>query len=160
MDLTDEQLERMRRSGIRLDAEGRFLHEGEEVRHAGLKAALWRWLDRSPDGRYLLRLDERRFVYLDVDDAPHRVRSLRWEGDSAVLLLADGSEERLDPSTLRVAARGGAYCRVKAGRFLASLAPAAWTALGERLEQDAEGTWLRAGKDRFPVAVDDPIGEP
>ena len=65
-------IERLRRSGIRVDREGRFIHEGAEVTHVGLRQALFRWLDRlpPPDARYVLRLDERRFAYLDVDDTP------------------------------------------------------------------------------------------
>ena len=62
MQLSEDEVERLRRSGIRLDAEGHFHHEGQPFRHAGFIAALWRWLDRNPDGRYVLRLDERRFV--------------------------------------------------------------------------------------------------
>src|SRR5579883_1013856 len=143
MKLSDEQLERFRRSGIRLDAEGRFWHEGAEVAHAGLRAALWRWLDRNPDGRFVLRLDENRFVYLDVDDAPHAVRSLRWEGERAIVRLADDSEEPLDPSTLRLAPSGVAYCRVKGGRFEARLATGAWAALAERIEERDGVAWLR-----------------
>lgn len=155
MQLSDEQLERLRRSGIRLDGEGRFWHEGEVVRHAGLRAALWRWLDRNPDGRWVLRLDERRFVYLDVDDAPHAVRSLRWEGDAAMLRLADDSEEALDPVTLWLAPTGVAYCRVKGGRFAARLLAAAWAALGERIAGDGEGDtlWLDIDGRRVPLKV-------
>jgi hypothetical protein len=138
--LSDEQIEKLRQSGLRLDADGKFWHEGGEVTHAGLRAALFRWLDRDPDGRYVLRLDERRFVYLDVDDAPFVIRSLRWEGERARVLLSDGSEEELAAGTLRL--RGGvAYATVK-GRFDARLSTAAWTALGERLEQRPDGIYL------------------
>ena len=72
-------IERLRRSGIRVDREGRFIHEGAEVTHEGFKRALFRWLDRlpAPDGRYVLRLDERRFAYLDVDDTPLVARAAR-----------------------------------------------------------------------------------
>lgn len=116
--------------------------------HGGLRAALWRWLDRNPDGRWVLRLDENRFVWLDVDDAPHFVRSLRWEGDRAFLLLADGSEEELDYPSLRLSG-GTAYCTVKR-RFPARFSTAAWAALGERLDERdgrvrldaAGGPWL------------------
>src|SRR6478752_2857992 len=100
MQLTDEQIEKLRQSGIRLDANGRFWHEGGEVTHGGLRAALWRWLDRNPDGRYVLRLDAQRFVYLDVDDTPFVVRSMRWDGDRALARLSDDTEEELALSTL------------------------------------------------------------
>jgi hypothetical protein len=134
MQLSEEQIERLRQSGILLDAEGRFWHEGEEVTHHGLRAALWRWLDRNPDGRWVLRLDERRFVYLEVADAPFVVRSLRWEGERAILRLSDDSEEPLAPETLRLR-NGVAYAGVKGGRFEARLSTAAWGVLAERIDE-------------------------
>src|SRR6478752_1345490 len=112
MQLTDEQIEKLRQSGIRLDADGRFWHEGAEVTHHGLRAALWRWLDRNPDGRWVLRLDERRFVYLDVEDAPYAVASLRFEGPRIFIRLSDDSEEELDYASLRLA-NDSAYVKVK-----------------------------------------------
>jgi hypothetical protein len=133
LQLTDAEIEKLRRSGIRLDAEGRFWHEGQEVTHRGLRAAFFRWLDRNPDGRYVLRLDERRFVYLDVDDAPFLVRSLRWEDDRALAVLSDGSEEPLELSTVHLR-DGVAYARVK-HKFDARLSAAAWTTLGERITE-------------------------
>jgi hypothetical protein len=137
LELTPEQLERLRRSGISLDADGRFWHEGEEVRHAGLRAALWRWLDRNPDGRWVLRLDERRFVYLEVEDVPYVVRSLRWQDDRAYVRLSDESEEELAYATLHMRANGAAYVTVK-GRFDARLSAAAWSALSAHIN-DRDG---------------------
>lgn len=140
MKLSDAEIEKLRQSGIRLDAEGRFWHEGHEVTHHGLRAAFFRWLDRNPDGRYVLRLDEKRFVYLDVDDAPFLVRSLRWDGERAIAVLSDGGEETLDLATVALK-NGVAYATVK-GRFEARLSTAAWTTLGERIvERDGE-YWL------------------
>jgi hypothetical protein len=66
--IAPEMIERLRRSGIRIDKEGEFQHEGAPVRHEGLRQALFRWLDRLDDGRYILRLDAARFAYVDVDD--------------------------------------------------------------------------------------------
>ena len=151
MRLTDAQLEKLRQSGIRLDADGRFWHEGQEVTHHGLRAAFWRWLDQNPDGRYVLRLDERRFVYLDVDDAPFVVRSLRWEDGRALLRLSDDSEEPLDAAKLMLK-KGVAYARVKGGRFEARFSTAAWGVLAARVTEkdgvyylDAEGGPYRLG---------------
>lgn len=153
MKLSDEQIEKMRRSGIRLDRDGRFWHEGAEVTHYGLRDALWRWLDRDPDGRYVLRLDAERFVYIDVEDVPFVVTSLRWEGDRPFVVLGDGTEEALDAATVHLRAGGAAYCLVKRGRFEARLSPAAWGALGERLRDVDGAPWLDAAGGPFSIAT-------
>src|SRR5580700_1822488 len=46
---------RSRESTIRLDAEGRFFHEGARVEHPRLEAAMHTWIARHPDdGRFIL----------------------------------------------------------------------------------------------------------
>jgi hypothetical protein len=146
--LTDAEIEKLRQSGIRLDGDGRFWHDGGEVTHHGLRAALWRWLDRNPDGRWVLRLDEHRFVYLDVEDVPFVVRSARWQGDRVIARLSDDSEEELDCGTLYLGASGRPYCTVKNGRFAARVSTAAWSTLAARID---DGVLLAAGR-RFPIA--------
>jgi hypothetical protein len=146
--LTEAEIEKLRQSGIRLDADGRFWHEGAEVTHQGMRAAFWRWLDRNPDGRWVLRLDERRFVYLDVDDVPFVVRSARWEGGRAIVRLSDDSEEELDYPSLHLNANGQPYCTVKQ-RFDARIATAAWNTLAEKVE---DGRLHAAGRD-FTIAT-------
>jgi len=67
------------------------MHEGAEVTHEGLRRALFRWLDRlpPPDGRYVLRLDERRFAYLeDVADTPLVARAGRARCQPDVSFMA------------------------------------------------------------------------
>jgi hypothetical protein len=135
-------VERLRRSGIRVDREGRFIHEGAEVTHEGLRRALFRWLDRlpPPDGRYVLRLDERRFAYLDVDDTPLVARAARVDPTGAVwLALSDGAEEPLDPSTLTVDAAGTLRAGVRGGRLEARLSSSALAAMADLLTQTAGG---------------------
>jgi hypothetical protein len=134
-------LERLRRSGIRIDREGRFVHEGAEVRHEGLRRALFRWLDAEPDGRVVLRLDERRFAYVDVDDTPLVARAARLEGagetERVLLALSDGSEEALDPGTLTIDDAGVLRARVRGGKLEARLGTAAVAALAERLSEES-----------------------
>ena len=136
-------LEKIRRSEISIDREGRFIHEGAEVTHEGLRRALFRWLDRlpPPDGRYVLRLDEQRFAYLeDVADTPMVARAARIDGGGVQLALSDGSEEPLDPTTLTVDDAGVLRAWVRGGRLEARLASSAAAVLGDLLSvSEADG---------------------
>lgn len=143
-------IERFRRTGIRLDREGRFWHEGREIEHRGLRRGLLRWLDVLDDGRPILRLDALRYAYIDVEDAHLLVTSLSWDGDVARLVLNDGSEETLDPETLRVGDDHAMYCSVRGGTLEARLTRPAYYALAERIEESSGAFGLRLG-DRFFV---------
>jgi hypothetical protein len=146
-----ELIARLRRSGIRIDREGQFIHEGESVRHEGLRQALFRWLDRLDDGRYVLRLDARRFAYLDVDDTPLVVRSLRvGPGDRVGLVLSDGAEEALDPATLTIDDEGILRCWVRGGRLEARLSTSAAAALAERIIETDRGPALAPASGGAP----------
>jgi hypothetical protein len=127
-------LEQVRRSGIRIDREGELWHEGQPIAHEGLRRALYRWLDRSPEGRYVFRLDEARFANVEVADTPLVARAARWDDESLWLALSDGAEERLDPSTLTVDAAGILRGQVRGGRLEARLANSAAAVLAERLD--------------------------
>jgi hypothetical protein len=159
MTIDPELLERLRRSGIRIDREGRLIHEGEEIAHVGLRQALWRWLDRlpPPESRYVLRLDERRYAYVEVDDTPLVARSARVDGGGAgaaerVLLgLSDGSEEALDPATLTVDDAGVLRCWARGGKLEARLATSAAATVSELVTDDGGALVLTlAGRD-YPI---------
>ena len=152
MKLTDAEVEKLRQSGIRLDAEGRFWHEGEEVTHAGMKAAFYRWVDRNPDGRWVLRLDEKRFVYLEVDDVPYAIASLRFEGPRIFVRLSDDSEEELAYDSVHLRDEK-AYAQVKVGRFPARFTGAAWAALGEHIEDKDGIAQLRTPTGLRPLSA-------
>lgn len=135
--LTPQMLERLRQSGISIDRDGYFWHEGQRVSHQGLKEALYRWLDVLPDGRVVLRLDERRFVYVDVADTPLVIRSARWQSNGLLLSLSDGSEERLNPNTLTIDNDGVLRAWVRTGKLEARLSTAAAAVLAERVDGDS-----------------------
>lgn len=106
---------RSRESTIRLDASGRFWHEGALVRHPGLAAAFHAWIARHPDdGRYILT-NGYDWTYFTVDDAPYFVNALRLEPERVVLVLSDGTEEPWDPAATRQGASGALYTAVKRG---------------------------------------------
>ena len=128
-------LARIRDSGIRIDREGQLWHEGHTIEHGGLRAALFRWLDRNPDGQYVFRLDEKRFANVEVADTPLVARSARWQGEALWLGLSDGSEEALDRGTLTVDEAGVMRCRVRGGKIEARLSTSAAVVLAERMEE-------------------------
>ena len=157
-------LERVRQSGIRVDREGRFIHEGAEVAHEGLRRALFRWLDRLPSdesvterdrGRYVLRLDERRFAYLDVDDTPLVARAARVDGEGTIwLALSDGAEEPLDPATITVDEEGILRAVVRNGRLAARFASTAAAAIAAVVSEDRAaptGLAIRVAGRAYPI---------
>lgn len=147
---------RSRESTIRLDREGRFFHDGELVVHPKLRDALHTWIARHPDdGRYILT-NGYDWTYFEVEDAPFFVTAIRQQGGDAVLLLSDGTEELLDPATVRANERGELYLTVKraakGGPFDAKLTRFAQTQLAPFLEADGDGVALvtRLGRARVP----------
>lgn len=156
MTASGEALELLRsRSGLSIDAEGRFLHRGEPITHARTLEVLWRSLERVPDGRYMVSIG-RESAYVDVVDAPYAVLGVldAEPGAPPGLLLSDGSRELLDPATLAVGGDGVLRCSVKGGAHAARFSRPAQVALGLALEEDPPGSGrfhLRVGRSRWPV---------
>jgi hypothetical protein len=138
---SDEALELLRsRSGLSVDEEGRFLHRGEPITHARTLAVLWRSLEPAPGGRWLVRVG-RESGYVTVAETPYVVRGVAERGaaDAPLLLLSDGTEEALDPATLRTGADGVLRCTLRRGAP-ARFGRAAQVSLGMRLEEDPPGS--------------------
>lgn len=155
MTLSPEALELLRtRSGLSLDEEGRFLHRGEPVTHARTLEVLHRSLERTQDGRYLVRIG-RESAYVEIVDAPYAVRGVVPDpgGGAFVLRLSDGSSEPLDPASLRIGADGVLRCVVKGGHEARFTRPAQVT-IGLSLEEEPSGSGtylLAAGGRRWPL---------
>lgn len=102
-----------------LDAEGRFIHDGNVVEHAGMARAFASWIARHPDdGRFILT-NGYDWTYFTVADVPFFVEAVKERAGVPWLVLSDGTEERLDPTTLRAGPTGALYLRVKNGAFAA-----------------------------------------
>ena len=137
---------RSRESTLRLDGDGRFFHDDALVEHPKLAAALHTWIARHPDdGRFILT-NGYDWTYFIVDDVPFFVRSVKQAGPGpadqtdAILVLSDGSEEPLEPETVRLGARGDLYLQVKrdakGGPFDAKMTRFAQTQLGPFLSEE------------------------
>ena len=150
MQLTPEQIEKMRAIGLRLDRGGTFWQEGTPVTHARLRQALLRWLDVRDDGRDVVKLDDTRYAYVDVEDAHLRARSARWAGDRCFVLWDDDRETELDYTTLTQAPDNALYARI--GRLRGRIASPAYQTIAERIHERDGGFELDAATSRWPIA--------
>ena len=151
MQITPEMIEKMRAIGLRLDRSGTFWHQGAPVTHARLRQALLRWLDVLGDGRDIVRLDDKRYAYVEIEDAHLRARSARWAGDRCLVLWDDDDERELDYASLRQAPDHALYVRAR-GRLRGRIAGPAYHAIAERIVEDGGGFALDAAGARWPIA--------
>jgi hypothetical protein len=131
---------RSRESTIRLDREGRFLHDGELVTHRAMQRAFARWIARHPDdGRFILT-NGYDWTYFTVEGTPFFVDGVRRDPAGPVLVLFDGSEERLEPAALRLDEDGIFRTTVKGGAFEARFSRNAQLELASWLEENDDGS--------------------
>jgi puromycin-sensitive aminopeptidase len=85
--------------------------------------------------------------YIRTQDAPFLVRHVENTPSGPVLRLFDGTEERLDPSTVTISQEGILYARVKGGRFEARLSQAAQAWMVDSVVEGPDGSaHVRAGQ--------------
>ncbi len=137
-------------SGISLDADGRWFHDGEPVEHPKIVEAFNRGIELGADGRYLLRIGPD-WCVVAVADAPLQVLGALVDraGGEVALRFSNGGEELLDPATL--SHRDGVlYCSSRAG-LLARFSRSAQAALSEQLGEGPEGFTLTVAGRAYPI---------
>ena len=150
MQLTPEMIEKMRAIGLRLDRAGTFWHEGTTVTHPRLRQALLRWLDVRDDGKDIVKLDDKRYAYVEVEDAHLRAKSARWDGDRCFVLWDDDRELELEYASLRQADDHAFYASV--GKLRGRIAGAAQHAITERVVETGGTFALDAAGKRWTIA--------
>jgi len=130
---------RSRESTIRLDARGRFIHDGHVVEHPGMRRAFASWIRRHPDdGRFILS-NGYDWTYFEVEDVPFFVEAVRSVAGAPMLVLSDGSEEPLRPETLHAGHGSALSLWVKHGAFTARFQRTAQLELAPWLDEGADG---------------------
>ena len=122
---------------FRIDRDGDWFHEGEEVSHEGILASLREGLQVDPAGHFLQIGPVR--VPVEIEGAPFDVVRFEADGEGWALWLGDGSREALDPESLALRQGDVPYCRVRGGRFEARFSRAAAWQLLQRVEAQPEG---------------------
>lgn len=150
--MPEEMIERMRAIGLRLDRSGTFWHQGSAVTHPRLRQALLRWLDVRDDGRDIVRLDDRRHAYVEIEDAHLRALGAHWDGYHCIVHWDDDTDSELDYGSLSQAADHALYARVR-GKLRGRIAGPAYHAVAERIgEVPGGGFALDAAGRSWPIA--------
>ena len=141
-----------RKSGLRLDREGVFWHDGRPLEHARIIEALHTGIDRHPQsGEYIVRIG-REWAYLEVEDAPLVVRGLETKDGTRMLRLSDGTTLPLDPKTLTLGEGDVLYASARGGTMPARFSRPAFQSLAADFELDERGAaFLRDAGGRHPV---------
>jgi hypothetical protein len=136
---------------LRIDSEGEWYDEGVQVTHPGILANLRSNL-RKDDAGYFIQTRVR--IPVRVDDAPWVVTRIERRGETLHAILNDGSDEGVDPATVRLGPRDVPYCTVKGGAFEARFSrPATFQLLGLADYDEASGRGaLRLGGREYPLA--------
>jgi hypothetical protein len=136
---------------LRVDVDGDWYDDDVQITHHGVLANLRGNLRRDADGHFI---QTRVRIPVEVADAPFVVTRLESRGETLHAWLNDGSEEDVDPATLRVGTADVPYCAVKGGVFEARLSRAAayqLLALADYDERSGRGA-LRLGGREYALA--------
>ena len=135
---------------LRVDVNGDWFDDDVQVTHPGILANLRSSLKRD-DGGWFIQTRVR--IPVEVEDTPWIVVRLERRGERLHVVLNDGDEADVDPTSLAIGRRDVPYCSVKGGALVARLSRAATHQLLEMVEQDqASGAELiMIGERGYPL---------
>ena len=148
----------MNESPLRIDKDGRWFFQGEEITHRKTYLLYSRSLTRDEAGRIILRVG-REQCPVEVEDAPFVVTTveftpLGFDGQEAIwLTLNDETREKLDPATLRIGPGNIPYCKVREGMFEARFSRNAYQLLVPYIQHDEKENrfFLSLNKTKYPL---------
>jgi hypothetical protein len=132
---------------LRVDADGDWWDGDVQITHPGVLANLQGSLRRDGEGYFI---QTRVRIPVRVADAPFVVTRIERRGEALRGWLNDGSQEDVDPATLRLGRGDVPYCAVKGGAFEARLSrPATYQllALAEYDEGSGRGALRLGGRE-------------
>lgn len=136
-------------SGLALDREVRWWHDGEPVQHPRIVEAFNRGVRVRDDGRYVLELGAD-WCFIQVADAAFTVLAVdESQGERLSVRLSDRTAEWLDPASLALGEDGVLTAKVKGGRAKARFSRDAQFQLGEHLAPKGEALVLRVGAAEY-----------
>jgi hypothetical protein len=131
-------------SGLRLDRELTWWHDGERLEHPNIVAAFNRGVQLADDGRVKLVFGND-WCFIEVEDCAYGVTGLEVRAGGLELTLSDGTAEPLEPMSLALSPHGFLTARVKQGRARARFSRPAHFWLAERLKVEGGAVVLEVG---------------
>jgi len=131
----------MKTPPIKIDKEGRWFYQEEEITHRKTYLLYCRSLTRDESGGIILRVG-REECPVEVEDVPFVVMTIEFvsagpgEEEALWITLNDETREKLSPETLRIAPDHIPYCRVRNGLFEARFSRNAYQLLVPHIRLD------------------------
>jgi hypothetical protein len=123
---------------IRIDKDGRWYYEGNEIINEHVLAAFCNALEKDNDGRYRIVI-EQEVCYVEVEDTPFVVASIRGDTRKGLsVLLNTAAVHELDPATLSIGENNVLYCTLQDGMRV-RFSRAAYYLLAQMMEKDNKG---------------------
>lgn len=132
---------------LRIDKEGKWYYKGSEIVNPLIFELFCEALEMDEEGRYRIVL-EHEMCYVEVEDTPFVVVSLRGELDTGLSLLLNTKKLcRFDPGALCFGDGNVMYCTLPDGMKV-RFSRAAYYMLAHMMEEDGEGNIVLKLKDR------------
>jgi hypothetical protein len=132
---------------LHVDVDGEWHDADVQITHPGVLANLRGNLRRDAAGYFI---QTRVRIPVEVADAPFVVARIERSGEALRAWLNDGTDQEVDPATLRIGPGDVPYCAVKDGAFEARLSRAAayqLLALADYDERSGHGALRLGGRD-------------
>jgi hypothetical protein len=142
------------RLAIRVDKDGKWYFQGAEIIRKEILSLFYDSLHLDEEGYYLEIKGERE--RLEVEDTVFLVEGAELVKDSDeafVIRLNDGSQERLDLNTFRIAEGNVPYCLVKAGKFPARFLRLPYYQLAQHAQhdEDTDEYFILLNEKKYPL---------
>jgi len=142
------------RPSIKVDKDGTWYYEGREIIRKEILSLFYESLHLDDEG-YYIEIDGER-ARLEVEDTVFLVQGAELinDGEEAFWIrLNDGSQERLNLHTFRIAEGNVPYCMVKGGRFPARFLrlPFYQVAQHAQHDEDADEYFILLNGRKYPL---------
>lgn len=118
---------------IRLDAMGKWTHEGLDFENKKIIALFHRSVERTEGGTWVLKIGQ--FTYpIEVEACGYFVRRVTKNEEGMMMQTTLGKSELLDPNTLTYEEPDGLYCKLLNG-FQARFIETAYLKIGDEIEE-------------------------